>query len=582
MKPALSILLFSLGVVLLPAASRAAWPVTSTTPLFLCNAGGYQFEPVAVADGTGGVYVAWTDSRDGQKIRLQHWTSAGNIAPGWPADGYRVGSSAAVQRAPALALDGQGGVFVAWEEPGPLSDWNLWIQRVTSAPSPAPGWTSAGVALCTAARNQVGVRLLPDGEGGCTAAWLDERSSASFTFVYALRITPQGARVPGWPPNGRSVVLTAGAASPVGVTEDGTGGFFVCYANTDSTVHVQRMRGDATYAPGWPVNDGLTVGTRFVPGAAMVAVPDGQGGVYVAWSERDVDANVKVARFLGDSSTPPGWTPYGVSASSAGGDQLLRGGVPDGQYGVILVWDDARNASTKKTDIYGVRFTADGYVGAGWTAEGSALDGSTSDDRDARIVPDGLGGALVVYRSGNFATGSLTLVAQRVAVDGTRPIGWSSSGNDVGVVAGRDAVPSVVWDGISGVIPVWTFENTGTPLARLTRMDRSGKLGAAAEPTTDAPETPTALALAVPSPNPCRTGTTLAFTMARDDRAVLDVIDAQGRRVQRLWGGPAGAGTHRVWWDATGADGRHVAAGVYFVALRTPGARLVRRVVVTP
>ncbi len=583
-SPALRLVRAGCAIVLLslPAASaHAAWPIASTSPLFVNASGGYQTQPVVVADGTSGLFVAWTDTRDEQKVRVQRFTTSGDVAPGWPLDGFRPGPASAAQRSPALLPDGAGGVFVAWEQTGPAGDWDVWVQHVVAGPAIADGWLANGSAVCTSARNQTAPRLHPDGAGGALVLWADERTRP-FTFLYGSRVTPLGSRAEGWPRNGRSIGLLGGPTSPFTSIPDDAGGAFTFYLGADSLMHLHRIANSGEFAAGWPINDGVTLGQMVGLVSAPALVPDGAGGVFAAWSQYTVDMDVKLTRIRGDGVPAPGWVVEGYYVCSAPLDQWLRGAASDGAGGVILAWDDNRLSATKKTDIYALRVLGSGAVAPGWVPEGTGLDVSTSDDRDVSIVPDGLGGAIVVYRSGNFNTGSITLVAQRAAADGTRPTGWATSGNDVGVVAGRDAVPSVVSDGLGGAVIVWSFENTAVPLARLTRIDRNGKLqGPAPGATTDAPESPSELRLAPIAPNPVRGYAQLRFALPSAARVTLEVLDPAGRRVRTLARGAFEAGTHAAEWRGDDEDGRRVASGIYFAVLTAGDERRVRRMLLT-
>src|SRR5262245_23231051 len=94
-----------------------AWPHDPLTSVRLATAAGDQLDPVAVPDGSGGVYVA-LDLNGGlnHDIYLQHVTSSGGIAPGWPAAGLPVCTAAFNQFGPVAVADGGGGVFLAWDD----------------------------------------------------------------------------------------------------------------------------------------------------------------------------------------------------------------------------------------------------------------------------------------------------------------------------------------------------------------------------------------------------------------------------------------------------------------------------------
>lgn len=87
------------------------------------------------------------------------------------------------------------------------------------------------------------------------------------------------------------------------------------------------------------------------------------------------------------------------------------------------------------------------------------------------------------------------------------------------------------------------------------------------------------VAFRAPSPNPTRTGTTLAFRLPRPEYVRVDVVDATGRRMATLQDGMLLAGDYQRWWDGT-VDGAPVAPGLYFATLRTSQGRFAQRVAV--
>lgn len=81
------------------------------------------------------------------------------------------------------------------------------------------------------------------------------------------------------------------------------------------------------------------------------------------------------------------------------------------------------------------------------------------------------------------------------------------------------------------------------------------------------------LRLAV-APNPVRGEAAIAFTLARDGDARVDVLDLAGRRVATLADGAMRAGEHALRWDGAG-----VRPGVYLVRLACADGVRVQRVV---
>jgi hypothetical protein len=71
------------------------------------------------------------------------------------------------------------------------------------------------------------------------------------------------------------------------------------------------------------------------------------------------------------------------------------------------------------------------------------------------------------------------------------------------------------------------------------------------------------------SPNPVRSGTSIAFVLPESDRVTLAVYDVAGREVRRLTEASLPEGRHVFAWDGTAADGRDLTSGVYFYRLTT-------------
>lgn len=80
-------------------------------------------------------------------------------------------------------------------------------------------------------------------------------------------------------------------------------------------------------------------------------------------------------------------------------------------------------------------------------------------------------------------------------------------------------------------------------------------------------------------PNPFRESMSIWYSLAKPTAVSVDVYDLAGRRVRRLWQGPQAAGSQVMQWDGRGANGRRVAAGVYFITFRTPAVSKSAKVV---
>jgi len=80
---------------------------------------------------------------------------------------------------------------------------------------------------------------------------------------------------------------------------------------------------------------------------------------------------------------------------------------------------------------------------------------------------------------------------------------------------------------------------------------------------------PAGFDLAPNYPNPFNGETVISFTLEQPGHVDLDVYDFTGRKVARLYSGPANSGQNRVVWDGRSSSGKVLASGVFFYRLKT-------------
>ncbi|MEK7315296.1 MAG: FlgD immunoglobulin-like domain containing protein [Candidatus Eisenbacteria bacterium] len=79
-------------------------------------------------------------------------------------------------------------------------------------------------------------------------------------------------------------------------------------------------------------------------------------------------------------------------------------------------------------------------------------------------------------------------------------------------------------------------------------------------------------------PNPSRKPVGIEFAVPIAGISTVDVFDVQGRRVARVLSKSLVAGTASVVWDGRDNAGNEVAAGVYFVRVKTPTTQRFARI----
>lgn len=164
-----------------PQGARASgWPANGR---LVYSGASDQLHPAIAGDGAGGAFVAWTDlGVTPRKLALQHVRADGTLDPAWPADGVTLSSTLPDSGAASLLADGAGGVFAAWQDTRTGSG-DIWMQRIAGDGSASPGWPAAGTALVSATGNQYGPRLYTDGAGGAFVLWCDRRTVRTQVYV---------------------------------------------------------------------------------------------------------------------------------------------------------------------------------------------------------------------------------------------------------------------------------------------------------------------------------------------------------------------------------------------------------------
>ena len=165
-------------------AAAAGWSPAGTV---LAGTGGSEIAECLAGDGSGGAFVVWTGT-SGIPLTIQRVSSAGAVAPGWPAAGRVL--AAAFGYYPTVVDDGSGGAYVAWPAGAGASTPQL-LQHVTSSGAIASGWPSGGVYLCDLG-NAIDPSAASDGALGIIGAWADRRSWRPKGAVYAGRVASVG------------------------------------------------------------------------------------------------------------------------------------------------------------------------------------------------------------------------------------------------------------------------------------------------------------------------------------------------------------------------------------------------------
>jgi len=264
--------------------SGAGTPLWVDDGISLASQPGIQRNPFLVPDGAGGMIAAWHDSRSGSFDIYSQRVSSTGVAQ-WTTHGVPVSTAANDQQSPFAMADGSGGVFIAWYDLRDGVDSDLYAQRLNSAGTSQ--WTANGREVCGAAGGQFDAALTTDCAGGAILAWTDARTGANEYDVYAQRVS--GAGAPAWTADG---VVLSGAAfeqRAVQVTSDGAGGAIVTWVDRrgdDEDIYATRV------LPNGSVDVPTSVGARPASLRASEVYPNPFAAT--AWIELETASPVPV------------------------------------------------------------------------------------------------------------------------------------------------------------------------------------------------------------------------------------------------------------------------------------------------
>lgn len=521
-------------------------------------------------DGSSGaVYVFERTCQDnGVDIYAQRYNPAGT--PLWTDFGTPVCTAVGNQTSPVLTSDGAGGAIIAWIDG--RGEWEeIYAQRIDSFG--VVQWGSDGVPVCLVAVPQ-NIVISSDGSGGAIVTWQDHRGS--WYDIYAQRIDAEGAvkwaaegvpictadwsewhpaqvsdgqggaiiawsnggiyaqRISGqgniqWQVDG--VTVCGQAADLPAIVSDDAGGAVLTWVDsrrTCSALDVYAQRIDGSGAAQWQ-GDGVEVstatGTLGYFGKFPQLVPDETGGAIVAWwDDRSDTADIYVQRINGSGILQ--WGENGTAVCQGLGSQYHPKVVPDGVGGAVVTWQDYRDGPDRGYDVYAQRVNASGS--AQWTENGIPVCTAMGDQEYPEMIPAGNAGAIIVWSDSRHASSSPLAHAFSQRIDGVGAVGWATDGLAVATRTGEQRDPAMVSDGIGGAIVVWVDSRSATQSSYADDDIYAQRIDASAVTLWSVDDVPVCTAVGRQClPSGVSDGTGGALVVWQDNRAGYNDIYAQ-------------------------------------------------------
>jgi hypothetical protein len=407
-------------------------------------------------------------------LSLLSLLSAAPASSAWPTDPSTplpVCTAAGDVLAPMLAPDGSGGFVALWLDFRlGFTNAGVYAQRVGA--DGTVQWTPDGVAVGDAAGGKLGNALLADGAGGAFLVWSTEPGSRPGAFLQ--RIDAAGNRL--WSPsNGVAVNTLMGSERRPNLCSDGAGGIIVVWCQTPGggayELRAQRFDGAGAkqWIPGFLL-DSIVVSTgvssaMFQNLAPLAMRPDGVGGVFVAMTTSAGDIRVQHLSAAGLRLWGNDGAFACVEPSAQSNEQL----VPDGLGGVVVVWGDGR-AGSLQADIYAQRMDSSGA--ALWGASGKAVCDTLGYQINPLIVRDALGRFVVAWTDQRAGLGIPEIRVQRLDLAGNRL--WAPGGRLACVAAGTRRDPAIAAGPDGRVMLAWPDARPGAPGTYAGCLDSTG------------------------------------------------------------------------------------------------------------
>ena len=202
--------------------------------------------------------------------------------------------------------------------------------------------------------------------------------------------------------------------------------------------------------------------------------PDGAGGAFAAWvdSRSGFGSDIFAQRISATGTIPAGWQPNGNALTSYTCYKYVVSIVPDGAGGAFLVWSD--DECLPQRNLYAQRLTASGAVAPGWPAAGLGICLAGGNQDSPLVTADGAGGAFVAWE--DWRSGSSMIYAQHVLGSGSTAPGWPADGRAVCAAGDGESLPAITRDGADGVFIAWQDRRSGSGDIYLERFTGSGAL----------------------------------------------------------------------------------------------------------
>jgi C1A family cysteine protease len=377
----------------------------------------------------------------------------------WDVSGIGVCSAAGYQGAPRIATGAPGGAIIVWQDQrnGNSDVYGQLIDGVGNAL-----WRAGGAPICRDPYNQRNCQVACSGSVRAFVVWEDDRNCEAMgelqcgPDIYGQVIDSIGVGLE----NDIKICSVEGSQLNPQVVSDQFSGAIVVWEDYrerrgDSDLYAQRISPMGQLA--WAAS-GVPICTATGAQRLAQVMSDGEGGAFVAWTDSRANGSAIYAQRIGPDGRLA-WKADGVGVCTGAGSRSLQRMVPDGTGGAILIWVDAGVGTGQ--DIYAQRLSSSGVIR--WGAAGVVVCAAPEDQYAADAAADGAGGAVVAWCD-NRGEWVGEIPMNRAAgtediyaqkINADGNVQWAADGVGVCTLPRTQETPRIVSDGVGGAVIFW-------------------------------------------------------------------------------------------------------------------------------
>jgi hypothetical protein len=395
----------------------------------LCTASEEQNLPRIIESEPGSAIVVWQDMRQDQDTYDIYGMRIGGedeMVRLWEGEqGIPISVAEGNQQGFRINSGFEGGAFIVWEDNrfGGFPEVDIWAQQISV--DGEIQWDENGIVVCGAAEEgddglftQGSPVIFATADQSCVIVWGDQRSGSR--SIFSQKLNPEGESQ--WEENG--VQLFEGmdySTSYHQIHSIGHGEFVITWLdgrhqrNTIPyiqycTSDVERIMNTEFSTNGIPVIEPNENSAR----EAFSFVSEDNSTILVWEDSRRGQQSIYAQRISQQGERL--WGEAGIlCVESENRGEKLPYACTDGNGGFIVAWREDTNNTF--TNIHSQRLDENGR--RLWGNDGVLLTGNDVDERVAQVIPDGEGGAVIVWEA-NVPGTEIDLRTQRIDANGRK------------------------------------------------------------------------------------------------------------------------------------------------------------------